>query len=120
MNMNNNDFKMGYLFGAIECLEKEKFTNLYFNDFIDILNRELKNLDIDCIRNNIFYDLMNIYCSDVDEKIVNGVQYVMLGNYNEEEYDCDYGITFIKNGKIEIIDSEDFKKLIDEFGEDDE
>ena len=120
MNMDNDYFKIGYLFGAIKCLEDEEFANLDFNEFIYILNREMKNLDIDYIRNNVFYELMNIYCGEVDEKIVNGVQYVILGEYNEEDYNCIYGITFIKNGKIELIESEDFKKLIDEFGEYDE
>ena len=109
MNLNNTDFKLGYLFGSMDTLLRECSRHLTFDDYIYRTNKELDNLGIS-INDAVFYDLMELYGGDIDEKIIDGIEYLLVGGY-DDEYDGLDGIVFIKFGRIELIDIEDFKKL---------
>lgn len=109
MNFNNFDFKLGYLFGTMDTLLRESSGHLAFEDYIDRLNTELDNLEIRSISDVVFYELMELYCGDIDKQMIDGIEYLLVGGY-DEEYDGLYGIVFIDE-TIKLIDVEDFKKL---------
>lgn len=111
MNLNNYDFKLGYLFGTMDTLSRESSGHLAFDDYIDRINDELDNLGIRSVSDAVFYDLMELYCGDIDKQMIDGIEYLLVGGYEDYEYDGLYGIVFIKDNKIKLIDIEDFKKL---------
>lgn len=111
MNLNNYDFKLGYLFGTMDTLSRESSGHLAFDDYIDRTNEELDNLGIRSISDAVFNDLMELYGGEIEKQMIDEIEYLLVGGYDNDDYDGLYGIVFVKNGRIELINVEDFEKL---------
>lgn len=110
MNFNNFDFKLGYLFGTMDTLTRESSGYIDFKDYVDRINTELDNLKIRSVSDAVFYELIELYSKDIDKQIIDGIEYLLVGEY-DDDYDELYGIVFMEFERIKFIDVKDFEKL---------
>ncbi len=81
MDFNNEQFKLGRLFGYMCALKVEYDGHMEFKDWIDRSNDKINWYRID-VKPEMLCDFMEIYCGNANIIEFDGIKYCFVGEYN--------------------------------------
>lgn len=109
MDFQNEQFRLGRLYGMMKASMYDSGGSLSFDEWIDKSDEQIDWLKLK-IKPEMLSDFMEIYDSSVNVIEFDGIKYCFVGEYElvDDELENGFGIVYIDEGEFKFYIGSDF------------